>query len=250
MRYRPLTDIFPVGYPYLPSEVEVRRKCRQWLDIAHDEYNLLIITGQINQIVNPYLKEFTTVVMHNLLLKEAADPSSDYRLSSACLEALENDFRRIINSAWDEQIQGEKDAAYEAEEEQRIGPTPAAALFTTARMDRLEEQMAYLMQEVQNMKRQPDKNDSAIQPAKFLYIRSDNPAEIKDIEDTMRIYIAGNKPSELCTYLFENEGQLFKKMPKHADVVFSCISDRWGDENIITKKGLRTAWNRLYPASL
>lgn len=119
MRYRPLTDIFPVGYPFLPSEVEVRHKCRQWLDIAHDDYNLLIITGQINQIVDPYLKEYTTVVMHNLIIQEAANPDSDYRLNSTCLEALENDFRRIISNAWSEQVKENINTAFRWEEGKR-----------------------------------------------------------------------------------------------------------------------------------
>lgn len=116
MRYRSITDIFPVGYHFLPSEVEVRRQCRRWLDIAHDEYNLLIITGQINQIVDPYLKEYTTVVMHNLLLQEAANLDSDYRLNNTCLEALETDFRRIISNVWNEQIRESMNTAYDREE--------------------------------------------------------------------------------------------------------------------------------------
>lgn len=246
MRYRPLTDIFPVGYPFLPTEAEVRRKCRQWLDIAHDEYNLLIITGQINQIVNPYLKEYTTVVMHNLLLKEAADPYSDYRLNNACLEVLENDFRRIIRNAWNEQ--GDEEMACATEEKGLIRPNSTDTLHSTSRMDRLEEQMAYVLHEVHKMQHNP--NNGAAAPLKFQYIKSENPVEIKEIEDTMAIYVCGNKPSELCKYLFQNEGSLFKKMPVKADVVYGCIMDRWGDENQISSKGLRAAWSRHQPAGL
>lgn len=86
--------------------------------------------------------------------------------------------------------------------------------------------------------------------AKFSYIKSDDPDVIKEIEATMAIYVRGNNPSELCIYLFENEGTLFLKMPKHADTIFSCITDRWGDQNHITKKGLRTAWDRHRPVQL
>lgn len=86
--------------------------------------------------------------------------------------------------------------------------------------------------------------------AKFQYIKSENPVEIKEIEDTTAIYVCGNKPSELCKYLFQNEGSLFKKMPVKADVVYGCIMDRWGDENQISSKGLRAAWSRHQPAGL
>lgn len=84
-------------------------------------------------------------------------------------------------------------------------------------------------------------------PTKFSYIKSDDPIKIKEIEDTIAIYVRGNKPSELCKYLFQNEGILFLKLPQHADTIFSCIIDRWGDLNRITPKGLRTAWNRHHP---
>lgn len=90
-----------------------------------------------------------------------------------------------------------------------------------------------------------DTTSTSVPPAKFPYIKSDAPDEIKAIEDTLAIYVRGNKPSELCKYLFENEGSLFMKMPKHADTIFSCIIDRLGDQNQITKDGLRTAWRRL-----
>lgn len=90
--------------------------------------------------------------------------------------------------------------------------------------------------------------DTPAAPIKFRYIISDNPAEIKEIEDTMSIYICSNNPSELCTYLFENEGTIFHKMPIHADTIFSHITDRWGDQNRILKTGLRTAWKRHRPA--
>lgn len=80
--------------------------------------------------------------------------------------------------------------------------------------------------------------------AKFIYIKSDDPAEIKDIEDTMAIYVCGNKPAELCKYLFQNEGSLFQKLPLKADVLYGYLTDHWGKQNRITKKGLRTAWSR------
>lgn len=95
---------------------------------------------------------------------------------------------------------------------------------------------------------QTPQDTSRTSPVKFQYIKSDNPDEIKEIEDTLTIYVCSNKPSELCKYLFDNEGLLFMKMPKHADTIFSCIIDRWGDQNQITKDGLRAAWRRLRPA--
>lgn len=79
---------------------------------------------------------------------------------------------------------------------------------------------------------------------KFQYIKSNDPSKIKEIEDTMAIYIRGNRPSELCRYLFQNVGNLFLDMPKHSDVIYTCINDHWGNENKITKPGLKVAWKR------
>lgn len=87
----------------------------------------------------------------------------------------------------------------------------------------------------------------AASTTKFVYIKSDNPAEIKEIENTMAIYVCGNKPAELCKYLIKHEGSLFQKLPIKSDVLYGCITDRWGEQNHITKKGLRTAWHRLRP---
>lgn len=224
MRYRPLTDIFPVGYPFLPSEAEVRRKCRQWLDIAHDEYNLLIITGQINQIVDPYLKEYTTVVMHNLLYKEAADPDSDYRLSTTCLEALENDFRRIINNAWSEQKSESMNTAYDREDgiQTQQGTCNAQTLETTS-----EVNMQLILSEIRRAHARIDKIEE--REATFLwptYTAKANEEDKRTFESYLRKLCASNKRSataEIKAYLTLKEKQELIIRPKQINNEYDIL---------------------------
>lgn len=206
MRYRALTDIFPVGYPFLPSEAEVRRQCRKWLDMAYDDYNLLIITGEINRIVNPYLKEYTTVVMHNLLLKEASDPDSEYRINSTCLEALEADFRRIIGNAWNEQVQENMNTAYDWEEGKRDehDTRDAQTLENTSQVN-----MQLILQEIQRAHERIDNLERAngvfLWPAYTAQATED---DMRTFEDFLRSLCKSGKKSttkDIKTYLKSKE---------------------------------------------
>lgn len=79
---------------------------------------------------------------------------------------------------------------------------------------------------------------------KFRYIKSNDPQEVETIEETIAIYVKNNQPAELCKYLFNNESLLFLKMPAKSVPIFDEIVRIWPNENKISNKSLRQAWNR------
>lgn len=79
---------------------------------------------------------------------------------------------------------------------------------------------------------------------KFRYIISNDPQEVETIEETIAIYVKNNQPAELCKYLFNNESLLFLKMPAKSVPIFDEIVRIWPNENKISNKSLRQAWNR------
>lgn len=146
MNYRSKTDIFPLANPYLPDETEVLKQCRSWLYTAFERQQMAFFSEKINAIIDPYRREYTVSIMHDLLLREATDEESDMCLSSNVLEQIEADFCRIIRRARADQVVEEMDLL---EDKAADAPLSDSTLSTISRM---EANIAYLNQEVANIK--------------------------------------------------------------------------------------------------
>lgn len=142
MRYRSLTDIFPVGYPFLPDEEEVRRQCLKWWYQVFEAQSLLPLTEHLSTIVDPFVREYSVSAMHAIIEKELASEDSEIRISPDAREALENDFRRIIRRAHTDQLMDKMDTI-----EQQIDITPLPNIVTSY-SETLVDDVAFLKQEV------------------------------------------------------------------------------------------------------
>lgn len=150
MTYRYL-DIFNDSRTPAPDLAEVRRQCYRWTSAAVDEYNVLIISAKINAISNPYLREYTASIMHDVVTEQMANEDYEYCFSQQTVEQIEYDLKRIIKKARNEQIAEES----ESYDQTLISHTDGQQ---KSRLDSLEEQVRYLHKELEDLKasiRQP-----------------------------------------------------------------------------------------------
>lgn len=216
MNYRSYEDIFPAGYPYLPDETEVRRRCRSWLAQMIEVQYLPFLSEKMAGIVNPYVREYTVSVMRGIILDEAFDPDSDMRINSLALEQLEDDFRRIVRKARADQITEELDTL---EDNAAISPLPDN---TAAVSGSLAANVAYLNSEVARIKQMLEqrREPALLWPTYCPGVSDDDKHDFERYLHTLCTNTSRNQTADIRQYLILKEKQ-------HIIVRPALISDEY-----------------------
>lgn len=215
MRYRSLSEIFPVWYPDIPSEEDMRMECQHRLAYAQRPEDM---TDWIKREPCPYRQEAIAVVLHTLLSERCDE--DEFRMASYVREEIETEIKRIIRRAFSDQIAEEMLHAEGVSE--RPSQPAVTSVRQTQRIDRLEQQVDYLWCEVEKLRTQ--------RPENTLYCRYLIPNDVWSMEEMEQQLkeIIHSPATTLVAYLREREQKKFMQFYNESAVtIYNYLNNRY-----------------------
>lgn len=224
MRIRQYEEIFPENYPFPPDKEEVKRTCRIWWNRMYEVQSLWPVTSNLNNIVDPFLREYTVTVMHQLIMQDQASGDPEMHLSPEALQHLLCDLRHITRHAWDEQFDERLNYTISLSD----SPTPPTSdhlpkTYDT-RLDQLEQQMKTLRQVVVEWVGQTNRHTNGwLWPTYMPDVADEEKRVFEKVLKQLCSSHKRNTSAEIKTYLKTKEQQGIILRPKQINSEFEYL---------------------------
>lgn len=149
---RSIPEIFPTFYTGVSDEETLRRMVDGYMDECYEAQDLYRWIERQN---DPYRREACAVLTITRIKERSQDEDDDFRLNPQIYEErILPELKRIIRYAQSDQWAEEMLYAEGVRQDEKTGKYT----LSDSRMDRLEEQVAYALNEIKKLRDKPDTN--------------------------------------------------------------------------------------------